>query len=532
MRTLRIRVGLACVPVRLCALLCLLALLAGCFRFSLGAQGQAVPVADTGWLDAQVAALALGPDESAYQLEERDRRSFALRMHSAAAAVRSIDVQYYLWNRDLTGRLLAAELLQAARRGVRVRVLLDDIASKGIDRELAALDTHPLIEIRLFNPWHTRSFVPGNWLEFILRMGRPNFRMHNKLWSVDGRLALVGGRNIGDEYFGANADFNFTDLGVLLIGKAVSDAERSFDHFWNSSLVVPIRTLRKRDRELVEVGADFDRYRASMLGGNFAVAALGIEGPRAEGLASVFANLRRSTAVRYVSDLPDKVDQRESGIRLYPAVNAALQTAGRELVLVSAYFVPRGGGVRALKALRERGVTIHVLTNSLAATDVAAVHGGYARRRKDLLRAGINLYELKPDPQMPRPRLARRDSRREGGAGSRGQSSGASLHTKGVVVDGHLAFVGSFNLDPRSARINTENGVFIDDPVFADQVRQHWVMASDPTRSYAVRLDRRGLSWTHREGDVDITLRHEPKAGFVARLLALLFRWLPLETQL
>lgn len=512
----------------------LCAAVAGCFRFSRGAPGTAIAVPETAqsWLDTQVNALGLAEGETAYQLEERDRRSFALRMHSAAAAVRSIDVQYYLWNRDLTGRLLAAELLQAARRGVRVRVLLDDIASKGIDRELAALDTHPLIEIRLFNPWHTRAFVPGNWLEFVLRRGRPNFRMHNKLWAVDGQLALIGGRNIGDEYFGASADFNFTDLGVLLVGAAVKDASRSFDHFWNSALVVPIRTLRKRDRALVEVGAAFDRYRASMLRGNFAVAALGAEGPRAEGLASVFPNLRRSDRVRYVSDLPDKVDQRESGIRLLPALTAALQQASHELVLVSPYFVPRRRGVEALAALRERGVSIHVLTNSLAATDVAAVHGGYAKWRKELLRAGVNLYELKPDPQMPRPRQARRENRREGGSGSRGQSSGASLHSKGVVVDGHLAFVGSFNLDPRSARINTENGVFIDDPVFANQVRQHWVQTSDPARSYAVRLDGRGLTWTHRDGETNQTLRREPPAGITARLLALLFRFLPLDGQL
>ena len=531
MRTLTSRV-FACASLRCAVLLAWLLTLTGCFRFTLGAQGQSLPVGHSGWLDAQVEALALSAQESAYQLEERDRRSFALRMHSAAAAVRSIDVQYYLWNRDLTGRLLAAELLQAARRGVRVRVLLDDVASKGIDRELAALDTHPLIEIRLFNPWHTRSFVPGNWLEFVLRRGRPNFRMHNKLWAVDGRMALIGGRNIGDEYFGANADFNFTDLGVLLVGKAVTDASRSFDHFWNSSLVVPIRTLRKRDRALVEVGADFDRYRTRMLAGSFAVAALGPEGPRAAALAPVFATLRRSTAVRYVSDLPDKVNLRESGIRVLPALSAALQQADRELVLVSPYFVPRRGGVNTLGELRQRGVSIHVLTNSLAATDVAAVHGGYSKRRKDLLRAGVNLYELKPDPQMPRPRQARRESRRQGGVGSKGQSSGASLHSKGVVVDGHLAFVGSFNLDPRSALINTENGVFIDDPVFADAVRQHWVQASDPRRSYAVRLDGRGLTWTHRDGEAEVTLRREPKAGFVARILALLFRWLPLEGQL
>lgn len=495
--------------------LCLL--LSGCASLPRGAPSQGLPLGSEGWLDQRTAALELAPDESAYRLIDQNRMSFALRMHSAAAAVRSIDAQYYLWHKDFTGTLLASELLQAADRGVRVRVLVDDIASRGMDRQLAALDAHPAIEIRLFNPFRTRDSRVGNALEFLLRFGVPNRRMHNKLWLVDGRLAYAGGRNIGDEYFGADQQFNFTDLGVLLLGTVVQQAQSDFDRYWNSAMVVPIKALRQRDAPLAEVRAALERFRGRALQSEFSRTTLGGP-PWAAGLDEILGeDLLRGHALRYVGDPPDKVG---AGPKVLDGLRDALAQAHEELVLVSPYFVPRRQGVRALAAIRARGSVVHVLTNSLAATDVAAVHGGYSKRRRALLKAGIQLYELKPEPgHAPRDRT--------------GGSSNASLHTKGAVVDHRIAFVGSFNLDPRSARINTENGVFIEDPVFAAQVREHWVRASAPRNSYRVSLNARGqLRWTHEEGGQRIELRSEPPVDLTSRLLAWLFRWLPLESQL
>lgn len=501
----------------------LVCVLGGCLSLSRGKPSSALPLGNEGVLDQLTAGLQLSEGESAYRLIDRNRDSFGLRMHSAAAATRSIDAQYYLWHRDFTGSLLAAELLHAAERGVRVRVLIDDIASRGMDRQLAALDAHPNFEIRLFNPFRTRDSILGNTMEFILRLGNPNRRMHNKSWVVDGRLAYVGGRNIGDEYFGAGEQLYFTDLGVALLGAAATAVQSDFDRYWNSEMVVPIKKLRRRDARLGEVRAELMRRRQSSLQRAFAQSTLGEDGPQPRALLPLLeGQLLRGFAVDYIADPPTKTGP---GQKVLESLQGSLNSAQQELVLVSPYFVPRRQGVQQLATLRQRGVVVHVLTNSLAATDVAAVHGGYSKRRRALLTAGIQLYELRPE-RSPAA-LRERDRDRVGG------SSNASLHTKGAVVDGRLAFVGSFNLDPRSARINTENGVFIADPGFAAQVRSHWVRASDPQRSYRLAWTGRKLTWTFQnESGETVVLDREPRVDLRSRLVAWLFRWLPLESQL
>jgi len=248
----RIRSSLRRVALSLAALL-----LAACATTPLprGEPGSALPPAPSGALAEAVDGLGLGAGESAYRLVVGAEDAFALRMRTAALATRSIDVQYYMWHDDLTGRLLAGELLAAAQRGARVRVLVDDMYARGLDALLANLDAHPGLEIRLFNPFRSRASTLGNALEFIGSGGRQNRRMHNKLWLVDGRLAIVGGRNIGDEYFGANQDFNFGDLGVLLAGAAVAEAGASFDDYWNSAAVVPLSAFARAEDPPAAVAA-------------------------------------------------------------------------------------------------------------------------------------------------------------------------------------------------------------------------------------------------------------------------------------
>ena len=436
-------------------------------------------------------------------------------------ATRSLDLQYYMWLNDDSGRLLASELLRAADRGVRVRVLIDDVNTRHLDRELAALDAHPNLEVRIYNPYRTRASMIGNIFEFVLSGFRPNHRMHNKAWIVDGHIAVVGGRNIGDEYFGLHEGFNFRDLGVVLSGRAVQDASRAFDEYWNSEIVIALANIPKktggptldlaqqaleRDRELLLATPELIQILSSR---------------------EVTTEINRSenrfvgSAARVVSDPPDKWQRVHADGLLGVAVDLsqAIDNARHEVILVSPYFIPGAKGLRWLKQLKARGVRVRILTNSLNATDVAAVHGGYARYRHRLLRAGVEIHELK---NSARTRVE---------SSFRG-SSRASLHTKAVIVDGRVAFIGSFNLDPRSTWLNTEMGALIDDPKFAAQVRENFELSLSPEFSYALSLEGYRLVWIDsHKGQVRRQYR-EPTSSWSRRIVAFLARVVPVEKHL
>jgi len=504
--------------------LALCALLAACAGAPLprGEPSSALAPGRESALDATVAGLALAPGASAYRLVAGAEDAFALRMRSAALAARSLDVQYYMWHDDLTGRLLAGELLAAADRGVRVLVLVDDFYARGLDEALANVDAHPLLEIRVFNPFRSRASVLGNAWEFIATGGRGNHRMHNKLWIADSRLAIVGGRNIGDEYFGAHREFNFGDLGVLLAGEAAVDASMQFDEYWNSESAVPLSAFARAaapDAALETARSAFAAHRAAAAGSDYAARILRLRDEGALGLG--LDALRRGGAVRVLADDPRKAQGGDGPLRMLEEMRALLGRARAEAIVVSPYFVPMRSGTDGLLGLRERGVSVAVLTNSLAANDVAAVHGGYSRWRKPLLRGGVMVHELKPLPGS-------------GGGDVDGRigSSRASLHTKAVIVDRRLAFVGSFNMDPRSARINTEGGVVIDDPGFAAQVRAQYERAIDPARSWRVALEGGQLRWHDVRDGRPVVSTGEPQANTGRKLMAWLFRVLPLDSQL
>ncbi|MBV1798260.1 phospholipase D family protein [Siccirubricoccus sp. G192] len=376
--------------------------------------------------------------------------AFALRALAARGACRSLDLQYYIWRGDLTGRLLAREALLAADRGVRVRLLLDDIYVVGADRTLAILAKHPSIEVRLFNATRLRSWGRfGFMLEMLLGGFRLNRRMHNKAWIADGGLALVGGRNIGDEYFDASGEFNFRDLDLFVAGEAAAQASAIFETYWQAPLSTPVArypTASKPARKLPALRRLLERRAAAPAARPFRERLR-----RAPVLGRILAGkhvLVAADTMEILADPPAKATGAPlDGVA--EAVDAALATAQHEALLISPYFVPGERGMALLTGLLRRGVRVAVVTNSLAATDVAAVHGGYARYRHRLLEAGAELWELKRGGEKGR-----------GVLGSRG----ASLHTKAFVVDGGLIFVGSFNLDPRSAKLNTEMGGFVRHP--------------------------------------------------------------------
>ena len=509
--------------VRVIVLLAAL-LLAACSTapFPRGAPSTFLPPGNSTELDRAAAALALAPDESAYGLFRSGEDEFAARLVSIAQAGRSLDAQYYLWHDDLTGRAIGRELLRAADRGVRVRVLLDDVTARQHDEELAILDSHERIEIRVFNPFRTRGSTVGNGLEFIFGGGRVNHRMHNKLWIADSQLAIVGGRNIGDEYFGAHEEVNFGDLGVLMAGKVVADADADFDLFWNSDSVVPISAFaqpKDADAALAKKRATMDAQRQEALATPYAQHLLNL---RDEGLTGLHLDsMLRGKQVKLVTDVPSKSKGEDTTPQIMlDTITGLLQGAKSEAVIISPYFVPRRPGTDLLVSMEKRGVAVHLLTNSLAANDVASVHGGYSKSRLELMQAGVDIHELKPV-------MLGTHSKTAGSA-----KSTASLHAKSLVTDDHVAFVGSFNMDPRSARINTECGVIIDDPKFAEQVHARYELATQLKNSWKLELQGGKIVWLDEVDGKPVVLHDEPPASGSKRFIAWMFSWLPLDSQL
>ncbi|MBU8536754.1 phospholipase D family protein [Falsiroseomonas tokyonensis] len=493
------------------------------------AKGEEAPLVSA--LDQALAEVLarIGGAEAGAALVPEGLDAFAVRVATARTASRSLDLIYYMWHGDVTGRLLAAEVLAAADRGVRVRLLLDDAYALGRERVLSALDSHPMITVRLFNGTRWRMFGrAGFLLEMLFGGWHLNRRMHNKAWIADGKVAIAGGRNIGDEYFGAKSDeFNFRDLDLVLAGAAVAGTRRVFERYWHNRLARPAavvcppadnhRGLPKLRRALAEAAAEPEAVRYLAHLGDFNGAAA----PLARGMVAI-----APAAVQVVADPPEKAKRGLAARRqaraaggIAPEIADALRKAQREALLISPYFVPGKAGLALLLDLVARGVKVSVVTNSLAATDVVAVHGGYAHYREPLLRAGVSLFELKPSG--------------EDESTSAFGSRGASLHTKAFVVDDGPIFVGSFNLDPRSAALNTEMGAFVHHPVLARELRAEHDRLADPARSWRLGLEEGRLTWTGAGPQGVLRKLHgEPDASLRRRVLARVLRWLPIESQL
>lgn len=449
------------------------------------------------------------------------RDAFASRVLLADAAERTLDLQYYIWRNDMSGSLLAEAVRRAADRGVRVRILIDDNNTAGLDPLLAGFDAHPNIEVRLFNPSVYRRF---RWLGLFTDFARLNRRMHNKSFTVDGLVTIVGGRNLSDEYFDASDSLAFVDLDVMAVGPVVADVARSFEEYWNCESAYPAAEVLGR----ISAAAvrRMEKMHAAAVSHPRAVAygeALSQCGFVRELLAGTLQLHWAPT--RMLVDHPAKaLDRAPSRDMLPERLKAALATPRREIHLVTPYLVPTAAGVVMLDALVDAGVSVTILTNALEATDVALVHAGYAKRRGDLLSGGTCLYELRR--QRPRPsrreRRLRRDRRLTG-------SSASSLHAKTFAVDGERVFIGSLNFDPRSASLNTEIGFLIDSPEFALELKQ-WFAEQVPVRAYRVELDeRRRLRWIERHGAVDTVHEREPGTTAWQRLLVSLLSRLPIE---
>ncbi len=455
------------------------------------------------------------PDHSGIVELRNARDAFAARAHLADAAERTLDIQYYIWRNDMSGTLLLEALRRAADRGVRVRLLLDDNNTSGLDVLLAALDSHPNIEIKLFNPFRLRRL---RTLNFLFDFSRLNRRMHNKSFTADNEVTIVGGRNIGDEYFDAHDEIAFVDLDLMAIGPVVRAVAADFERYWNSaSAHTAARYLRAPPQSSIdELAIAAERVAQSPAATTYVRALQNSSFVR----DLIAGTLQYEWAVTHMlSDDPAKAlgRARPRGL-LTQRLSEVLRDPAAELLLISAYFVPTRAGVRAFADLVRSGVKVTVLTNALEATDVGVVHAGYAKHRKHLLKAGVVLYELRRISNS----YSGRDRKLTG-------SSGSSLHAKTFAVDRRRVFVGSFNFDPRSARLNTEMGFLLDSAPLAGRITDAF-RKDIPARSYRVELSKHGLlRWIETKDGIECAHTREPAAPAWRRAFLYVLSKLPIE---
>ena len=459
---------------------------------------------------------ALTEEATGASLLSDGAESLAARLSLVDLAGRSLDLQTYIWELDRTGRQLLSHVLAAADRGVRVRLLLDDTSTFREERSFVALDRHPSVHVRFFNPFQirtSRGFL-RRLLEFLVDFRRLHRRMHVKSWLADGRCAIVGGRNVADAYYTTDAALSFRDLDLFFVGAEVGKASAAFDAHWNSRWAVPVPHVKGKSR------ARLGRLRARLVEFGPETEAGVDELAAREGLESVFERMVVAP-VEVVADPPEKLESEEPS---EIALRLAAETRPLEasLDVETAYLVLPEVAINLLADRVRHGVRVRLLTNSLATTDVIAAHAAYLASRRPLLEAGVELYELRPGPALFSAK------------GRRSLRSRASLHAKAMAFDCRRVYVGSLNLDPRSIRWNTEIGVFVDSRDLAIALVANLDEGLSPERSWRVELspergDGGALRWVGAgtRGEIEIH-RSEPRAGLGRRAACALLARLPL----
>lgn len=504
----------------------LAALLNGCSTHRLQeapgvlSQGFALPPTNEGVLAEHLspAVTARCGTDSVFLPLADNSDALRWRLLLADLATRSIDAQYYLWGRDDSGRLLLQHLIRAANRGVRVRILVDDMFLLDSDRGIALLENHPNIEVSIFNPWQRRGSVLMRGFEFLGRAQMLNRRMHNKLFVADNQVGIVGGRNIGNPYFGLDDKYNFRDLELLAGGPVVEDISASFDLYWNNPWATRGRAFANADQDPKELarqrtilaarGIDLDKLRRAA-----------IDVPEAwSAYLDELASAPCAEQSWVVYDDPPATSTDDGGVRKVEKLRDLDREIQHELLIASAYFVPTAELFDSLTAMAARGVRVRVLTNSLASTNHTMVNSGYSPWRRALLEAGIELYEYRAHPEGIDEVLAQ---------GIHGGS--VTMHTKAFVIDRQLVYVGSLNMDPRSLHINTEMGVLVDDHRLAQKVAGKLERDMAPENAWRVSLDEDGqLRWNSSIGVRTL----QPARHFGQRIADFFFGLLPIKDQL
>ena len=514
-------IAIARLPALLLAMALLVVVLAGCSSLPRGVERQpssALPAIPASTLGRIAAASSPDPLLTGFRLLPIGSFALDTRLQLIRRAERSIDVQYYLVQNDETGRYLLRALRDAARRGVRVRLLLDDLYTSGSDELLLGLAAHANVQVRLFNPFTVGRTAFFTRFAFSLNeFGRVNRRMHNKLLVADGAMAVAGGRNVANEYYMRHEQANFVDLDAFITGHLVPQLHELFDDYWNSPASFPVQSIIRARADPPVLRAVFEQLTSpattpppepppvnDVLG----------YGPIADDLDAGRLGLVWAPAATY-ADAPQRIkglDVHYGGVPLHDVesvrynVAELMRRARREVVMTTPYFIPGERGLALMAEMRRRNVQVKVLTNSLAATDEPLVHSGYRRYRPQLLKMGVELHELSPLRVRRTSRLGMFDSTQ------------GRLHAKTAVIDRERVFIGSMNFDPRSEKHNTEMGIFVDSPQLAREVLR--LMDLDKLQaSWRVVLgpDGRSLRWLAQDDEGEVVLDREPEADWWTR---------------
>lgn len=462
------------------------------------------------WLDKH-------PDKCGVFRLDSGLDALGMRLGLIERAEKCVDIQSYLICDDLSGNLVALRLVEAANRGVRVRLLMDDALTEPIDTGLLAINAHPNIEVRVFNPFPRRR---SRVVSLIANFNILNRRMHNKSFTIDNQVTIVGGRNLADEYFRAGGHSEYVDEDMLAIGRIVDDVADGFDAYWNTREALPVSVFDPYVEypPVAEITAEGRRVLAQHSDSPYLQR---VNDQLAEQLVQGSLPLIAAGA-KLVQDPPERIRKgvKRKASETTEYLQRMVSAATSEVIIVSPYFVPQKQGVEFFSTLVKKGVRVIIITNSLASTNHVSVHAVYERYRKPLLRHGVELYELKPGVSSTST-TADENSKKK-----------LTLHSKVAVVDGKRVFVGSFNLDPRSLYINTEMGIVVESTELAE------VMAadiSDALLKTAYKLGLRangGLEWAYMSGDTQLVSNTEPQAGVWRRFRTRLMSYLPIEGQM
>lgn len=459
------------------------------------------------------------PNVSGFRLQGNSINALGTRLLITKRAERSIDAQYYQIKPDPIGYLFIGSLLQAADRGVRVRLLIDDFLTHGHDAGIAAFDSHPNIEVRVFNPFAGRKI---RLIDALTDFRRINRRMHNKSFTVDNQITVVGGRNIASEYFGARSDVNFGDLDVIAVGPIVQDVSSMFDEFWNHKLALPVAAYARASRDQ---NKEFTKLRERIKVNTETIKT----SPYKDAVRKDFYKFIAADSRHFIwapskltYDSPDKALKTNSEVsqEIITTLKRAIDSAKRELVVLTPYFVPRQRGVELFKGVRNNDINVTVVTNSLASTNHPIVHSGYAPSRKPLLELGLKIYEVKRDVTVP------------GASHIDAEDSEFTLHSKAFIVDRKKIFIGSFNWDPRSVNINTEMGVIIDSNDLANQLINFIDRKLNRTTYEVVLNSNKKIRWIDNSSDEPTVLNKEPNTSWWKRFKNRLMSLLPIKSQL
>ncbi|WP_158224586.1 phospholipase D family protein [Agaribacterium haliotis] len=459
--------------------------------------------------------IAAHPGLSGVSLLHEPEAALRARNAMTALAEHSLDVQTYIWANDKAGRILTQRLLEAADRGVRVRILLDDFTLATADKYLAALASHPLLEIRIFNPIARRS---SKSLGFITEIKRVNQRMHNKLFILDNKVAIAGGRNLGDNYFGIKDSYNSRDIDVITIGPVVNEISQSFDEYWNSDWAYPVDKIYTRDMDEQDIEALRQELKQQSII-DFSSTPFELDNNK-EAMINRAINYEDHfvwAPIQVIFDRAEKLRGDNKNVAVQFAT--VIGEVENEMLAEIAYFVPGNDVVSSFADASEKGIRIRFLTNSMTSTEVLPAYAGFSSYRKQLLEAGVELYEYRSDAEerqtWPEP----------------SHNSPSRLHSKTFVVDQRYSFIGSFNFDPRSVDLNTEIGLLIDSREFAAQVTEVLNEGVRPGNAWKLQLDENDkVQWLNQEnGEL---WSKAPYSSWWQRFQTGFLRMLPIESQL